>query len=233
MGRPDRHGRGPRFAQTTSSRRLGHNQPSSRTARICWPIAARFRRKARPPCCAMIQQHRDLCSSRNTAQACHSHANEWGEGIQAEKPSAPNLYGFASRQWLVGLFDPDRIAGSHYFGKTKFEKGEMVQALTDHYDTATTTEETNALRGKFEKVAWALSAEAALPQQSEQDHDDREAIAAGRQLLTGRAKLHRLPSFSWPRRTGRGSRSYRLWIKNLAARHDRQPATRAVLSGWP
>ena len=114
---------------------------------------------------------------------CHSHANEWGEGISAETPSAPNLYGFASRQWLIGLFDPDRIAGSHYFGKTKFEKGDMVQSLTDHYDLAATAEEKTALRGKFEKVAWALSAEAALPQQSEQDREDRDAIAAGRQLL--------------------------------------------------
>lgn len=115
---------------------------------------------------------------------CHAHVNEWDEGIRAEKPSAPNLYGFADRQWLAGLFDPDRVAGSHYFGKTKFAKGDMVGAVTDQYAAAATAEETKAVRGKFEKIAWALSAEAGLRRQSEQDQADRALIVAGRQLIT-------------------------------------------------
>ena len=33
------------------------------------------------------------------------------QDIKAEKPSAPNLAGFASRPWIAGLLDPKKING--------------------------------------------------------------------------------------------------------------------------
>jgi ubiquinol-cytochrome c reductase cytochrome b subunit len=117
--------------------------------------------------------------------SCHSHADEWGKGIVAEESSAPNLYGFASREWLVGLLDPERIATGHYFGKTKFADGDMVGALKEHFDSADTSEAKAELRAKLKKVAWALSAEAGLPQQAQLDRQDSVAIAEGTKLLTG------------------------------------------------
>ena len=42
-------------------------------------------------------------------------------------PTASELKGFGSREWLAGLMDPDRIATLHYFGGTKFKNGKMVK----------------------------------------------------------------------------------------------------------
>ncbi|MEK6248010.1 MAG: cytochrome b N-terminal domain-containing protein, partial [Planctomycetales bacterium] len=47
--------------------------------------------------------------SRHCA-SCHSHIDANGKGIESEEPSAPNLFGFATRRWLVGFLDPDQIA---------------------------------------------------------------------------------------------------------------------------
>jgi len=77
--------------------------------------------------------------------SCHDRAAADGSGMLAQDPSAPNLHGFASAEWLAGLFDPKRIAYApprdpqtnklqctptdrpRYFGGTeKLVKGDMV-----------------------------------------------------------------------------------------------------------
>ncbi|MGQ9575669.1 MAG: c-type cytochrome [Thermoguttaceae bacterium] len=55
---------------------------------------------------------------------CHPHS---AAGIQPEHPSAPDLGGFASREWLKGLLDPKQVDGPRYFGQTAFKNGKMVQ----------------------------------------------------------------------------------------------------------
>src|SRR5207237_766437 len=45
--------------------------------------------------------------------------------------TASDLKGFASREWLTGLFDPARIADIHYFGGTKFKNAEMVKYVKE------------------------------------------------------------------------------------------------------
>jgi len=59
--------------------------------------------------------------------SCHEYAGG-GEGtdITAEEPSAPNLYGFATENWIAGFLDPKRITGPEYFGNTAFKDGTMV-----------------------------------------------------------------------------------------------------------
>ena len=118
---------------------------------------------------------------------CHPHLDEQGKGIAALKLAAPNLYGFASREWIAGLLDPEKIAGPHYFGPTPFAKDdfdEMIGYVRDTlYDVP--AEETKARQAAVRKVAIALSAEAELPLQHEQDRADSRTIAEGRALLTG------------------------------------------------
>jgi ubiquinol-cytochrome c reductase cytochrome b subunit len=60
--------------------------------------------------------------------SCHDHRDARNQGIKSEKPSAPNLYGFASVEWLAALLDPKQVSGPCYFGGTKFKDGEGTMA---------------------------------------------------------------------------------------------------------
>jgi ubiquinol-cytochrome c reductase cytochrome b subunit len=115
---------------------------------------------------------------------CHDHAAAGGdpmEAIKAEKSSAPNLARYASREWLAGLLDPQKINGRlqingpQYFGNTKFRGGKMAGFVKD------TLSELEA--GERAKVVMALSAEAKLPSQQRLDAKDAKAIEEGRKLI--------------------------------------------------
>jgi quinol-cytochrome oxidoreductase complex cytochrome b subunit/mono/diheme cytochrome c family protein len=118
---------------------------------------------------------------RRHCASCHSHMPPPGdetaaaaERIEADDQTASNLYRFASRAWTSGILDPERIATPHYFGNTPFAEGEMGQFVQD-------------VIGEFgpdvEDVAFAVSAEAALPAQAEADQADAERIARGRAAM--------------------------------------------------
>jgi ubiquinol-cytochrome c reductase cytochrome b subunit len=47
---------------------------------------------------------------RQHCASCHDHADAEGNGILAQDPTAPNLYRFASVEWLTGLLDSKQIA---------------------------------------------------------------------------------------------------------------------------
>jgi ubiquinol-cytochrome c reductase cytochrome b subunit len=110
--------------------------------------------------------------------SCHSHKDKDGNGIVAEKPSAPNLYGFGSREWLTGFFDPKQIAGPDYFGGTKHkspdEDGQMVGIVQG--DLADK-------KAEVAKMIIALSAEAKLKSQAAKDAADAKTIADGPTLF--------------------------------------------------
>ena len=55
--------------------------------------------------------------------SCHDHFDARNGGIKSEKPSAPNLYGFAGVEWLTALLDPKQVSGPCFFGGTKFKDG--------------------------------------------------------------------------------------------------------------
>jgi ubiquinol-cytochrome c reductase cytochrome b subunit len=146
---------------------------------------------------------------------CHSHVDASGAGIKAQQPTAPNLHGFASRDWIAGLLDAERIAGPHYFGNTKFADGDMVDSIKEAYKNADGAEHLGELQGQLDKVAWALSAEARLPLQVAADQRDQPAIAEGVALLTGELSCtdcHRYRDQgelgSAPDLTGYGSREW-------------------------
>ncbi len=135
--------------------------------------------------------------------ACHSHATADGTGIPAQPPSAPNLVGFGSREWIAGLLDKARIVGPDYFGNTKHKDGEMCRFVKDEFNPEHTA-----------KVSAALSAEASLPGQAEADQRDAAIIAEGRALLTGDAgcinchKFHDQGEELAPELTGYASREW-------------------------
>jgi mono/diheme cytochrome c family protein len=145
--------------------------------------------------------------------ACHSNTSG-GEGIKARSPSAPNLHGFASREWLAGLLDPAKVGGDHYFGRTSHREGEMATFVTS--DLA---EPDAAKKEKIAQIIAALSAEAALPSQTDADKKatDDGTIAKGKTAMgemfgtsacTDCHKLGEGSGGSGPDLTGYGSRDW-------------------------
>ncbi|MGC1274814.1 MAG: cytochrome b N-terminal domain-containing protein [Planctomycetaceae bacterium] len=119
---------------------------------------------------------------------CHPHVDAAGGGIEAKTPVAPNLYGFASRAWIAGLLDPERITGPDYFGHTSFVKEGTSMGMIDYVRDelyAVEGDELAVRKEQVRKIVLALSAEAALPEQSAADKQDAAAITEGRTLLTG------------------------------------------------
>ena len=127
--------------------------------------------------------------------SCHAHVpfddipeQEGLATIKSRDPSAPNLYGFATRNWIKGFLDPKGIVTSHYFGDTKHKDSEegMVEWVTTNLDYSQITEEEAAeLRKKVETVAIMLSAEAKLRSQEAVDAAAEKdgTLEKGRQLI--------------------------------------------------
>lgn len=171
--------------------------------------------------------------------SCHSHADSSGKGIVAAEPSAPNLFGFGTPEWISGMLDPERLKSPGYFGHTKFAEGEMVTAMTDKFAGADSEEAKQKLRTELLAVSRALSAEAKLPRQLAADERDQQQITTGKALLIGDQactdchKFHDAGDLgSAPDLTGYGSRG---WLMGIISnpqheryyaddRNDRMPA---------
>ena len=108
---------------------------------------------------------------------CHHHLDADGNGIASDAPSAPNLYGFANREWIAGLFDPEKITDSDYFGDTAHAEGDMVGFVEDNLTDLDAEGQT-----QVSAVAAALSAEAELVAQSELDADT-DLIEQGKEAM--------------------------------------------------
>jgi ubiquinol-cytochrome c reductase cytochrome b subunit len=116
--------------------------------------------------------------ARNCA-SCHSYDGHDGLGMPlAEGPSAPDLKDFASREWVAKLLHPEHIVSSNYFGGTRFKDGKMVRFVK-----RTIGEFNDEQKERLVKVVAALSAEARLPHQLQQDRQDRSMIEEGRLLI--------------------------------------------------
>jgi ubiquinol-cytochrome c reductase cytochrome b subunit len=134
---------------------------------------------AKPAPAESPQQRAERLFTQNCA-ACHSHTDDTGRGIAAKSPSAPNLFGFGSRQWLTGLLDPAQAGGEKYFGNTRHFEGDMITFVNDNLK-----EPSDETKAKIQSIIAALSAEAALPAQVE---DDKKA-ADDMTLEKGRAAM--------------------------------------------
>ena len=166
--------------------------------------------------------------------SCHDYVDAERKGIKAEETSAPNLYGYATRQWVGGWLDPKKITGPDYFGNTKFKRGDMVSNLLEMYEDLD-EDELKDQKQELAMVAAALSAEAKLKSQQQSDQDDAEMIEEGRVLIddygcTGCHKFHDKGSLGGPDLTGYGSRDWTVAIIANAAekrfygdRNDRMP----------
>lgn len=148
--------------------------------------------------------------------SCHDHVGETGH-IKNEKPSAPNLYGFANRQWIAGLLNPEKISGPEYFGNTKHKEGDMANFVAENVPTMKPEE--------LKSIVNALSAEAKLSAQQTEEAKDVATITAGRELIEASCvdchKFHDKGSLgSAPDLTGYGSRE---WLTGMISNptHER------------
>jgi ubiquinol-cytochrome c reductase cytochrome b subunit len=169
-----------------------------------------------------------------TCASCHRYDGHDGLGEQPKDPvSAADLKGFASREWLTGLLDPEKVDSLHYFGGSKLKDGKMVEFVKE--DIASFSEDD--LKA-LESAIVALSAEARLKSQREIDERDKAIIEAGTEALTGFQTgcmdchtFHDEGEESAPDLTGYGSREWLVaFISNpeherfYGDRNDRMPA---------
>lgn len=133
---------------------------------------------------------------RAKCASCHSYLDSEGRGIpgplaasDGEPNGAPNLYGFASRAWIAGLLDPEKIVSPDYFGRTAhghkdqdgdYPSGGMVEFVRD---TLADLDDTS--KKSLADLIIALSAEAQLPAQEEADAQARAdgAIERGKAAI--------------------------------------------------
>jgi ubiquinol-cytochrome c reductase cytochrome b subunit len=172
--------------------------------------------------------------SRNCGN-CHRFGGHDGTGkIPKEPQSASDLQGFASREWLAGLLDPERVSTTNYFGATKFADGKMARFVKK--DLASLTPEQ---KGQVQKVIVALSAEAQLKSQRAADQRAAALIDEGKKLIASPdlrcTECHQFhkpdEDATAPDLTGFGSRE---WLTSFIAnpkharfygkRNDRMPA---------
>jgi mono/diheme cytochrome c family protein len=122
----------------------------------------------------------DLHKAERLFAANCSGCHPRGAGVSPAIPSAPDLVGFGSREWLTGLLDPGKIKSPRYFGNTRHAKGEMAGFVVDNLK-----ELDDADKNRLQAVIAALSAEATLPSQAEAD----KAAEADGTLVKGRKAM--------------------------------------------
>lgn len=156
--------------------------------------------------------------------SCHRYGGHDGLGQPVkDAASGPDLKDFATRAWLAGWVDPEKIVSAHYFGGTKFKDGKMVKFVQKKV-----TKFSDEEKAQLQQAIAALSAEAELPAQKTLDAKEADLIATGRTLLAsedmGCTDCHQFrkpdESASAPDLTGYGSRA---WLTAIIANpaHDR------------
>jgi ubiquinol-cytochrome c reductase cytochrome b subunit len=192
------------------------------------------RAKGIPPEGALTLLRNDILAQGGRLFKQHCTTCHAGGGYLAEEATAPNLTGYATRQWLTGFLNPQTIGSADYFGykNSPFKGGKMVDFIKDTFSDLDP-------QGKedLRKVVLALSAEAQLPTQREIDARDAQAVEEGRRLITddfGCTDCHRFRGKGervGPELTGYGSRKWiAAMIGNPASkryygkRNDRMPA---------
>lgn len=122
----------------------------------------------------LVQGPRIFASS---CASCHRFDGHDGlGGTPTDSASAPDLKGFASREWIEGLLDPERIETDAYFGGTAYARGRMVRFVTRNVLNYDAEQQVG-----LESVIAALTAEAALPTQVDADSS---LIAVGRAMMS-------------------------------------------------
>lgn len=109
---------------------------------------------------------------RQHCASCHSHVPP--EGIETdaslviavENPTASNLWGFGTRDWVLGILNPQEIVGPDYFGHTQLKAGDMAMWVEDTLGADATAELSVEERSQLEEnirfVSYALAHEAGM-----------------------------------------------------------------------
>ncbi len=112
--------------------------------------------------------------------SCHRYDGHDGMGlVPTNAPQGADLKDLATRSWISGWLDPEKISGPNYFGGTKFKDGKMAKFVKKDVAHFTADE-----KEQLKKVIAALSAEAGLKSQREVDQRDAALIAEGRVMLS-------------------------------------------------
>lgn len=153
---------------------------------------------------------------------CHRYDGHDGMGRKIdEEPTASDLKGFGSREWIAGLLDPKQISEPRYFGGTKFKNSKMAKFVKLKITRLSDEDRTN-----LTSVIAAVSAEAGLKSQRVSDADTA-LIASGRDLFKGKIGCSACHKFrdadtegTAPNLTGYASRE---WITSFITNpaHDR------------
>jgi ubiquinol-cytochrome c reductase cytochrome b subunit len=172
--------------------------------------------------------------------SCHDFADEQGEGMLAEKPSAPNLYGFAGVDWLTKFLDPKRIAYApsaltktdrpRFFGTTAFKNGEMPNFVKDNLKELLKELKKDGREAEFQKMVAALSSEAARKSGDKPSAEAKQLIedftCVDCHRFHDKGKLGAAPDL-----TGYGSREWLIGIisdpahkRFYSVKNDRMPA---------
>lgn len=160
--------------------------------------------------------------------SCHEYLDPSGKGFDLEKPSAPNLHGFASATWIRGFMDPKQIASEKYFGKTAFASGKMAKFVAGGLKELLADEE---LKKSYPKLIEALANES-KDGAATAKVDDKTLTLLEDFTCTDCHKFHGKGSLgSAPDLTGYGSRE---WIIGIISdpthqrfyrdKNDRMPA---------
>jgi len=170
--------------------------------------------------------------------SCHTYGGENGLGNKVEDSSAPDLKGFASREYLTDLLHPNRFTSTKFFGNTAHaKKSKMQEFLEEEFDGI---DDAQALRNEVDQLIKAISAEAKLPSQVKLDAADKADIEVGRELFFedgfSCVDCHGLGDwnpndYSAPDLTGYGSRKWLLDIMDdpaherfYGSKNDRMPS---------
>jgi ubiquinol-cytochrome c reductase cytochrome b subunit len=132
----------------------------------------------------LFRQHCAACHSHEPFQDKAPDQADPSQIVVAEKPSAPNLWGVGTREWLLGLLDPKQIDGPHYFGNTSHKESDMVTFVKDTIGTQLDElqgAELVAYRRKIVDVAIALANEGGLVRDQLAELPTR--VAAGKEAM--------------------------------------------------
>jgi ubiquinol-cytochrome c reductase cytochrome b subunit len=164
-------------------------------------------------------------------QSCHSYVDSQGRGLAGPPASqegvpdgGPNLYDFASREWLTGLLDPEKITSDDYFGRTIHAEGEMAMFVTDSLSDLDSEGQQ-----KLKDAIVTLSAQAKLRRQAEADRKAQQegVMERGMEAITldfACTDCHKLGEEGFegtgPDLTGYGSQE---WLEQMIANpaHER------------
>src|SRR5947207_6260128 len=228
------------FLATAEDRREANYQLAVRSAnRDAERVKELARARGIPPTGAVSLLRDDAFTqgpkifAKNCA-SCHRYDGHDGIGrIVKDAPKASDLKGFASRAWLSGLLNPEKVDSRQYFGGTKFKESKMVKFVKKEVPKMM-SEQPDRLR----MIIAALSAEAQLKGQRLGDQKDLQLINKGRELLKKGSPCVDCHQFqnkdedaTGPDLTGYGSREWLIGlitnpghIRYYGKRNDRMPA---------